>query len=184
MIVIFIGPPYAGKDTQGKLLSKKFGIPIFSMGALIREARDHENETFVKAYEEYSLKGLHVPTAIKFPLLEDKMNQAKEGFILDNFPATEDDLTALNKYLFKTNKKINTVIHLYISEEETMKRLKSVFRERQDDNPGIVAARREIQDKDRIPVINYFRKANLLLELNGEGEINKIHEEILRRLGK
>src|SRR3989344_1996358 len=123
MIVVFIGPPYAGKDTQGKLLSQKFGnMPIFSMGGFIREARERGDETFIKAYEEYSLKGLHLPTAIKFPLLKEKMDQAREGFILDNFPATKDDFTMLNDYLSKTNKKINKVIYLHISEEEMEKR--------------------------------------------------------------
>ena len=108
MIIVFIGPPYAGKDTQGKLLSQQFGnMPIFSMGHLIREARESGNKTFIKAYDNYSLKGLHLPTAIKFPLLKDKMDQAKTEFILDNFPATKGDLEMLNDYLSKTNKKIN-----------------------------------------------------------------------------
>lgn len=182
MIVIFIGPPYAGKDTQGKLLSRKFGIPIFSMGALIREAREHENETFVKAYEQYSLKGLHVPTAIKFPLLKEKMDQGKDGFILDNFPATEDDLTTFTDYLLETNRNINRVIYLHISEEEMKKRFKNVFRGRKDDDPDIVATRREIQDQDRVPVIEYYKDNNLLTEINGEGEIDKIHQEIMKEV--
>ena len=185
MIIIFIGPPYAGKDTQGKLLSHKFGdTPIFSMGALIREAREHGNKTFIKAYEEYSLKGLHVPTDIKFTLLKEKMDQASEGFILDNFPGTKNDLSTLNAYLSDKNKRVDKVIYLYISEEEMKKRFESVFRGRKDDDPEIIVARREIQDKDRIPVINYYKKENLLLEINGEGEVNKIHEEIVRDLSE
>lgn len=183
MIVVFIGPPYAGKDTQGKLLSQKFdNMPIFSMGALIREAREGGNKTFIKAYEEYSLKGLHVPTTIKFPLLKEKMDQAKEGFILDNFPATKDDLTMFNNYLSNTNKKINRVIYLRISEEEMKKRFKNAFRGRKDDDPDIVTARREIQDQDRVPVLEYYKSHNLLSEINGEGDINKIHQEILEEL--
>ncbi len=183
MLVVFIGPPYAGKDTQGKLLSQKFGnMPIFSMGGLIREARESGNETFIRAYGEYSLKGLHVPTAIKFPLLKERMDQAKEGFILDNFPATEDDLEMLNKYLLDTNKKIDRVFYLYISEQEMKERFKNAFRGRKDDDPEVVGIRREIQDQDRIPVLNYYKSHNLLSEINGEGDINKIHEEIFRRV--
>ena len=185
MIVIFIGPPYAGKDTQGKLLSRKFGsMPIFSMGGLIREARERGDKTFMKAYEEYSLKGLHLPTAIKFPLLKEKMDQEKEGFILDNFPATKDDLTMFNNYLLETNKKINGVIYLSISEGEMKKRLKNAFRGRKDDAPDIVAARRETQDQERVPVLNYYKSENLLFEINGEGDIDKIHREILDQLPK
>ena len=185
MIFIFIGPPYAGKDTQGKLLSQKFGnMPIFSMGGLIREARESGNETFTKAYKEYSLKGLHVPTDIKFPLLKEKMDQAKEGFILDNFPATADDLEMLKNYLSERNKKIDRVIYLYISEEEMRKRFKNAFRGRKDDDPEIVDARREIQDKDRAPVLEFYRSQNILSELNGEGDIDKIHQKILEEISK
>ncbi len=185
MIIVFIGPPYAGKDTQGKLISQKFeNIPIFSMGHLIREAREHGDETFVKAYEDYSLKGLHLPTAIKFPLLKEKMDQAKNGFILDNFPATKDDLAMFNVYLSQTNKKINKAIYLYISEEEMRKRFNNTFRGRKDDNSYIITTRREFQDQDVIPVVDYYRSQNLLVEINGEGEIDKIHNKILEELRK
>jgi adenylate kinase len=185
MIIVFIGPPYAGKDTQGKLLSQEFrNIPIFSMGHLIREARERGNETIIKAYEDYSLKGLHLPAVIKFPLLKDRMDQAKGGFILDNFPATKDDLTMFNNYLLKTNKKIDGVIYLYISEAEMQKRFENAFRGRKDDHPDIVSTRREIQDQDRIPVLEFYRNQNLLLEINGEGDIDKIHKEIMEELFK
>lgn len=183
MIIVFIGSPYAGKDTQGKLLSQHFGnIPIFSMGHLIREARERGNKTFIKAYDEYSLKGFHLPTVIKFPLLKDKMDQAKTEFILDNFPATKDDLVMLNNYLSKTNKKINKVIYLYISKEEMMRRFKNAFRGRKDDDPDIVAARREIQNQDRIPVLEFYKNKNLLAEINGEGDMDAIHKKILSQL--
>jgi adenylate kinase len=185
MIIIFIGPPYAGKDTQGKLLSQKFGnLPIFSMGHLIREAQESGNDTFVKAYQEYSLKGLHLPSEIKFPLLKEKMDKAKQGFILDNFPATKNDLAMINDYLVKANKKINRAIYLYISEQEMKKRFESAFRGRKDDDATIVAARREIQDQDRIPVLEFYKSQNLLSEINGEGDIGKIHKEILEDLSK
>ena len=185
MIVVFIGPPYAGKDTQGKLLSQRFGnMPIFSMGALIREARENGNATFIKAYEAYSLKGLHVPTDMKFPLLKKKMDQAKEGFILDNFPATADDLEALNRYLSNTSKEIDRVIYLYISEQEMIRRLKDAFRGRKDDDSEIVAKRKKIQDQDRIPVLEYYKTQNLLSQINGEGDVDKIHKEILGELKK
>jgi len=185
MIIVFIGPPYAGKNTQGKLLSQKFGnMPILSMGHLIREARESGDKTFIKAYREYSLKGLHLPTIIKFPLLRKKMDQTKDGFILDNFPATKDDLKILNDYLLGTNKKIDRAIYLNISQEEMKKRLENAFRGRKDDDPSVVNIRREIQDQDRIPVLEFYKNQNLLLEINGEGDIAAIHKEIMKELSK
>ena len=181
MILIFIGPPYAGKDTQGKLLSKELGdLPIFSMGHLIRKERNKGDEKFVKAYEDYSMKGLHLPTAIKFPLLKEKMEGVKDGFILDNFPATKDDLETFNNYLAETNKIVDRVIYLYISREEMGKRLSN--RGRKDDDPDVIATRREYQGQDVIPVLDYYRSQNLLLEINGEGDIKKVYQEILKGL--
>jgi adenylate kinase len=185
MIIIFIGPPYAGKDTQGKILSQEFGdIPILSMGHLIREAREGGNETIIKAYEEYSLKGLHVPTEIKFPLLKERMDLAEKGFILDNFPATKDDLAMFNDYLSQTNKKINRVIYLNISKEEMQRRLENNSRGRKDDHPDIIETRREIQNQDRIPVIDFYKNQNVLSEINGQGSVDEIHKEILDALLK
>ena len=183
MIVVFIGPPYAGKNTQGQLLSRELGdIPIFSMGALIREARERGEVAFIKAYKEYSLKGLHLPTAIKFPLLREEMDKVNDGFVLENFPATEDDLIAVNSYLKNKGKKIDKVIYLKISEDEMKKRFHEFSRGRADDDPHVILVRKEIQDKDRIPVINYYKRENLLLEINGEGEVNKIHGTIMEGL--
>src|SRR3989344_9652942 len=99
MIIIFIGLPYIGKGTQSKLLGERLGLPVFSMGALIRQARDAGNPEIARAFEEYSMKGLHVPIEIKFPLLKKKMDEAKNGFILDNFPERQDGLDVFNKYL-------------------------------------------------------------------------------------
>ena len=183
MIVVFVGPPYAGKNTQGHLLSKELGnIPVFSMGALIREARERKEDAFIKAYEEYSLKGLHLPTAIKFPLLRSKMDEVSDGFVLENFPATVDDLTAMNNYLTSKGKKIDKVIYLKISEDEMTKRFHEFSRGRADDDPHIVLMRKEIQDKDRIPVINFFRERNLLVEIDGEGDIREIHKKIMSHI--
>jgi adenylate kinase len=185
MITIFIGPPYAGKDTQGKLLSKEFGnIPVFSMGHLIRDAGEKGNKVIMKAHKDYALRGLHVPTEIKFPLLKEKMDQAGKKFILDNFPATKNDLMALNNYLSQTNKKIDGVIYLDISKEEMQKRFKLASRGRKDDHPEIIIARRDIQNQDRIPVLEFYRNQGLLSEVNGEGNIEEIHEKILKKLLK
>lgn len=185
MIIVFIGPPYAGKNTQGKLLSEELGnIPVLSVGALIREAREQGNKIFIKAYEQYSLKGLHLPTAIKFPLLKKKMDSASNGFILENFPATEDDLIMFNSYLSQTNQKISRALYLYISDEEMQQRFKNTFRGRKDDDPDIIAARREIQDQNRIPVLEFYKSRNLLSEIDGEGDVDKVHRRISQEIRK
>lgn len=180
-IIIFIGPPYAGKDTQAKLLKKKLGIPIFSMGQLIREAYEAGNPKAVEGFKQYSMQGLHLPIALKFDLLKEQMGQAKNGFILDNFPATKEDLDTFINYIEKNYLKVDKVFYFFILKEEIMRRM-TLQRGRQDDTPEIVMKRIENQDKDRYPVIEYFKKQGLLEEINGEQSIEQVHSEIINRL--
>ena len=125
MNIVFIGPPYAGKGTQTDLLSKRLRIPVYSMGALIREAYRKKDPNAIKGYENYSLKGKHLPTSLKFSFLKEKLDKSLNGFILDNFPATEEDLGVFNGYLNNNQKKIDKVIYLKISEKEMQNRMKS-----------------------------------------------------------
>jgi len=179
MIIIFTGPPFAGKDTQAKLLKEKLGLPVFSMGALIREAYDKKDPRAVEGFENYSMKGLHVPIDLKFGLLKDKL-KSLDSFILDNFPATAEDLGTFLKYLSERSLKIDDVFYLTLSEEEMAKRL--IHRGRKDDDPEVVKKRREIQDEDRTVVLRYFKENGLLREINGERSIEEIHHQIMEAI--
>jgi adenylate kinase len=174
MIIILIGPPFAGKDTQAKLLSKEVNLPVFSMGAIIREAYEKRDPRAVEGFENYSLKGKHVPIKLKFDLMRDRMESSQDGFILDNFPATSEDLEAFNNYLLEKNLKVNHVVYLTISEMDR----RMIHRGRGDDNPEIVHTRRRVQDEDRKAVIEYYRNNNLLVEIDGSGSIEEVHGKI------
>lgn len=184
MIIIFIGPPFAGKDTQANLLSKKLSLPLFSMGGLIRDAREKGNEIIANAYKKYTLHGLHIPINIKFGLLKKKLDSLHDGFILNNFPATFEDLNVFNKYLTGRNLSVDKVFYLYISKEIMQGRFKHSLRKRQDDDSSIILTRRVVQDKDRIPVVNYFRNLGVLVEVNGERDIDAVHKDIMAFLKK
>jgi len=141
MIVIFIGPPFSGKETQTSLLSEKLNIPVFSMGALIRKAYEERNEEIVEAYEEYSMKGKHLPIQLKFNLLKKEMDKAGNSFILDNFPASKNDLEVFEIYLKENNLSVHKVFCLNISENEMKKRF--TIRGRRDDDYEVVKKRSE-----------------------------------------
>jgi len=186
-VYVLIGPPLSGKETQGALLEVSLGgIPRFSMGHLIREARKTD-PVFEKAYQEYSMQGKHLPNDIKFPLMAAEMDKAiSTGFILDNFPATTEDIQYLEKYLVGKDLKIQSVISLFVSEDE-MRRRFEIAKERRgraDDTFDNVHDRREIQDHDREPVLDYYRNIGLLQEISGEGDVEKVHDEILRAIGR
>lgn len=180
-IFMLIGPPFAGKGTHATMLSEELGgLPVYSIGHLIREARK-VNPVFEKAYQEYSMQGKHLPDSIKFPLLEAEMNKSIEtGFVLDNYPATMEDLEYLERYIQGKELQVKRVIYLHISLEEMKRRYEAnkEIRGRMDDSYEIVHERRVIQDKDRDPVLEHYRSLGLLAEVNGEGEIDEVEQRI------
>lgn len=186
-IYVLIGPPLSGKDTQGELLEISLGnIPRFSIGHLIREARKTD-EKFEKAFHEYSMQGKHLPTSIYFPILEQKMNTASStGFILDNFPATAENVEFLEKYLMGKNLILKAVVVLGVSDEEMKKRFEiaRMRRGRADDTIENVEDRRAIQDRDRISVLDHYEKLGLLKKINGEQSIEKVQQDILQAIGE
>lgn len=182
MIIVFFGPPFAGKGTQTNILGKKLGLPVFSMGAIIREEYKAGNPKAIEGFEKYSMKGLHLPIEFKFNLLKERLEKAPNGFILDHFPATQEDLDAFNNYLSSKGLHIERAFYLFISEEEMKKRV--MVRGRADDDPEIIRKRREIQDKDRIPVISYFKDKGILEEVNAQRSIEEVQKDILNRLEK
>lgn len=180
MNIIFIGPPYAGKGTQAERLSKKLGLPVFSMGKLIREGYEARNPKAVEGFEKYSMKGLHLPNSLKFDLLKEKLDISKKGFIIDNYPATQEDLDTFLNYINSYSLNINKVFNIRISEEDMKNRI--ISRGRQDDAPEILLRRRKIQDKDRLPVINYFRNKGILVDIDGKKSIEEVEGDILSAL--
>ena len=134
----------------------------------------------VEGFENYSMKGLHLPNSLKFHLLKAKLDQNKNGFILDNYPATKEDLEMLNNYLAENGLRIDKAFLIKISVEEMKKRLG--VRNRKDDDPEIAMERRDVQDVDREPVLDFFREKGMLIEIDGEGSIEAVHTRIVERL--
>jgi adenylate kinase len=182
IIYVFIGPPYSGKETQTTPLSGELGIPVFSMGKLIRDART-SNQQIESAFQEFTVNGLHVPIEIKFNLLKDEMDNAENGFILDNFPATREDLQAFNSYLEEHKLTVNRAFYLNISEAEMLRRHENnPERERLDDTPETLKTRYYKQGDDRVAVLEYFREKGILVEIDGEKPVGEVKTIIKQNL--
>ena len=181
-IIIFLGAPFSGKETQTTPLSQRLAIPVFSMGHLIREARVLDPE-IERAFQEYTVKGLHVPIDIKFGLLKKEMEKHAEGFILDNFPASQEDLDVFNEYISNSPLKVSKVFYLKIGHQEMIKRFnESSDRGRADDTIEALQTRSTVQSEDREPVLEYLKNQGMLVEINGEQNIEKVTDDIIKNL--
>lgn len=190
--IILLGPPGAGKSTQGRLLAKKLKIPWISIGELLRESYQkgyvEGNEWWIK----YGSKGLNAPIELKFSILEKRLISAKNGFVLDDFPRTREDLDALKGYLDWSKVKIDKVILIDVSERTSVRRILRRWRiakkrgiERYDDSPYVLKVRIKEGYKKELPImLQYFEKQKLLVNVEGNGRhtIREVYKKILSAL--
>lgn len=124
MIIIMLGAPGTGKGTIASILSNELDIPQVSTGDIFRKHIAEKTE-LGKLAERYISKGELVPDDVTVKLVESrlKMEDAKNGVILDGFPRTVAQAEELDKLLASSGKKIDMTINLTTPEEEILERI-------------------------------------------------------------
>ena len=96
--LIFLGAPGAGKGTQAEIVAEKYNIPTISTGAMLREAIAAGTELGVLA-KGYVESGALVPDEVIVGIMRARLKEpdCKNGFILDGFPRTLAQASALDE---------------------------------------------------------------------------------------
>lgn len=212
MRIIVLGPPGAGKGTQAKRIASKFSIPHISTGDLFRENIKKETELGKKAkvYIEQGLL-VPDELVLELVVERFGAPDCKEGYVLDGFPRTIFQAKALDALLEKKNEKTEYTIEVDVPDDVIISRMAGrraclncgrtyhietlrpkvegicdfcdnqlVLRD--DDKPETVKKRLEVYHDQTQPLINYYRENGILHTVDGTGEIDKIHEEIIHVL--
>lgn len=178
MKLVLIGIQGSGKSTQGNLLSKKFKIPYLSSGHIFRQMAK-EKTPWGRYVKETINAGVLMPDKKTTEIVEEylKKDAYKNGYILDGFPRT----TRQAKY-FDTD--IKKVIYLDVSDKESLWRLSGRFEKGIREDNTLQALRKRIDSFHKLtePVLNYYKKKKMLLEIDGEREIKVIFRDILKKL--
>ena len=178
MKLVLIGIQGSGKSTQGNLLSKKLKIPYLSSGHIFRQMAK-EKTPWGRYVKETINAGVLMPDKKTAEIVEEylKKDAYANGYILDGFPRT----TRQVKY-FDTN--IKKVIYLDVSDKESLWRLSGRFEKGIREDNTLQALRKRIDSFHKLtePVLNYYKKKNMLLEIDGEREIKVIFRDILKKL--
>lgn len=123
MIVVFLGPPGAGKGTQCKTLVDKYGLKHISSGDILRRERKQGTDLGKKA-QKYMDSGQLVPDdLIVAMMMTELQNDVGVGFILDGFPRTVGQAEALGEALEKAGKSIDIVLDLEVDDEKLEERI-------------------------------------------------------------
>lgn len=208
MNIVILGPQGSGKGTQAKLISKKLGLRRIEAGALVRREAKKDKEI----WETINVKGKLIPAKQIFKLIKREVESNGnliKNVLFDGYPRSLKQYKYFKNWLDETGSKINFVILLKISEEESIKRLSArrsclecgtvynlltnpppnenckcggALVHREDDMPEAIRKRLEEYEEKTKPVIEEFKKKGLLLEIDGERPIDVIFEDVLEEL--
>ena len=212
MRLILLGPPGAGKGTQAKLLTGKFGAPQISTGDILRQAVADGTEMGRKA-KSFMDRGALVPDEVVIGIIEERLRKpdCAGGYLLDGFPRTLRQAEALAQTLTSLPASLDRVLSVEVPEEELVKRLagRRVCRgcgqmyhidanpvrqsgvcdtcgealyQRDDDKEETVRHRLRVYREQTEPLIAYYGKLGLLARIDGRGTIEEISQRILQDL--
>ena len=181
MNLIIFGPPGAGKGTQSKFIADKFKLFQLSTGEFLRKEIINNTEIGKKISTIINAGSL-VSDDIVSNLIEKIISNTKYNnrIIFDGYPRSLAQAKNLDNLLKKYKQKIDLVLKLSVSLETVKKRIseRKALEKRIDDNEEIAIKRYQTYEKSTEPVIEYYKKMNLLKAIDGERPIDQINKEI------
>ncbi len=179
--LLFLGPPGAGKGTQANLFCKKYGLEHLSTGDLLRDEVSSGSNLGMKA-EEVMNKGELVSDELVLSIVEGRLANKNEGWLLDGFPRNVNQANDLQTLLEKINQPLEGVILIKIDDDYLIKRL--LERGRQDDNKQVIINRLKIYREKTSPLIDLYAKQGILDVIEGNAEIDVVFSCIEKALGR
>ncbi len=181
-----MGPPGAGKGTQAVNIAKTLNIPHISTGDIYRENMKNETPLGLEAKVFYD-KGMYVPDEITNRIVEDRLtwDDAKNGFLLDGYPRTIDQVNFLDQILSKKSQKIEKVLELTIDIPVVVERLLKRAQEqgRIDDTKEVITKRLEVYANSTAPLLAEYKNRGILVQVDGMGSVSEVEEKINSALG-
>lgn len=213
MYIVLLGPPGAGKGTQAALISQETGLVHVSSGDIFRENLKNETPLGKQA-QAYMDRGELVPDDLTIAMVKDRLGQpdCQKGALLDGFPRTPPQAEALAASLAEWGAGVDLVPYISVPEEELIERLSgrwtsqsgrvyhakynppkvpgrcdvdgSSLYQREDDKPETVKNRIKVYLQQTTPLIDYYRKQGLLVEVDGTKSIEEVGQDLLAAIGK
>ena len=178
---MIFGPPGAGKGTQSKFIAEKFNMYQLSTGDILRKEMSKNTEIGKKISSVINTGSL-VSDQIVSDMIEKVIsnNDYHNKIIFDGYPRNLIQAKNLENLLKKYKQKISIVLKLSVSLETVKKRIseRKSLEKRTDDDKDIAIKRYKTYENSTEPVIEYYKKLNLLKVIDGENSIDQINKEI------
>lgn len=185
MRLIILGPPGAGKGTQARKIAEHYDIPAVSTGDIFRSNVRDETPLGLKVKEILDTGG-YVPDEITNDLVRNRLSEpdAQGGFLLDGYPRTMDQVRELDEILAEQGHPLEEVLELTVDAEEVVERLlkRAQTDGRSDDTEEVIRNRQQVYAQQTAPLVDLYRERELLVQVDGLGEIDEVAERIYAAL--
>ena len=180
-----MGPPGAGKGTQGIRIAQRCGVPSISTGDIFRANVDDGTVLGVQA-KDYMNRGAYVPDELTNALVTDRLSfpDAREGFLLDGFPRTLEQVHTLDEQLEASGVRLDAAIRLEVDVEEVVRRLleRALQQGRPDDTEVVIRSRLAIYREQTHPLAAIYADRGILVSVDAEGTIDEVTARVLAGL--
>jgi adenylate kinase len=180
-----MGPPGAGKGTQAKFIAEHFGIPAISTGDIFRRNVSEGTELGVEA-KRYMDAGEYVPDEVTNLMVRNRIDEpdAEHGFLLDGYPRTLSQVEELDGMIRYTGHQLDAVVCLTVDQDEIVQRLlqRAQIEGRADDTEEVIRRRQEVYLEQTEPLIDVYRKRDIVVEVDGMGEVSEVTERVFAAL--
>jgi len=209
--IILLGPPGAGKGTQCKRVSERYGATHLSSGDILRAERAAGTKLGREA-QRYMDSGALVPDQLIIDMMMGAISKCAKGYLLDGFPRTVVQAEALDKALAAAGEKLDAVLNLEIDDNVIVDRMSgrrscpkcgAVYHvsnqppkvagicdndgeklvQRPDDRPEVVQNRLKTYHAQTEPVIGYYRKVGRrVIDIDADKPMDDVSHAIFSEL--
>jgi adenylate kinase len=207
--IVLLGPPGAGKGTQARKLSERYGIELIGTGDLFRDHVRNGTELGLLA-KKYMDAGELVPDDVVVEIVARALGSS-DGFILDGFPRTTAQAEALERRLEEMGRSLTAVLAFDLPDEIAVKRIAGrrtcstcgettnvaldpprvegscdrcggALVQRDDDREDTVRRRLEVYHQSTAPLWDFYRNRGLLRVVDAEGPEHEVTDRAVRAL--
>jgi len=187
MDILLMGPPGAGKGTQGALLAEALGLPKFATGDLLRDAVKRGTPVGLKARQAMEAGHL-VSDEIIMGVVREELGkpEAAQGVIFDGVVRTIPQAVGMERLLAEQNRSMDHVLFFDVTDDEILGRLvkRLAIEQRADDDPAAVAIRLKAYRDQTAPVLAYYETKGIVRRVPASGAIDVIASRVRAAIGR